>query len=139
MADFVRTCTPEGDIRTFEFTIPSGATKIIGTLYLINDTWAVVFASEDNHLGGEGVGDSIAAGKKVAMMYNCEKIMVAKAAGTGTAIVVGEKVYVDHAVKDVYNTNAGDRTCIGICVWAAADAATEVMIDLKGDSMTDQA
>ena len=89
MADFVRTCTPEGDIRSFEYEVPSGATKVIGTLDLINDTWAIVFASEDNQLGGEGVGDSIAAGKAVTMIYNCEKIMVAKADGAGTAIAVG--------------------------------------------------
>ena len=139
MADFMRTCTPEGDYRSFEYTIESGVTKIIGTLYIINDTWAITFASEDNHLGGESVGSIIVAGKKVTMIYNCEKIMVAKAAGSGTAISVGEKVYVDHAVKDVYNTNAVDRTCIGICVRCVGDDAEEVMIDLKGDSMTDQA
>lgn len=119
--------------------VPSGATKIIGTLYLINsDSWAVAFSSEDNSAGGEGVGDSIAAGKDVVLVYNCDKIMVAKAAGTGTAISVLEKVYVDHAVKDVYNTNAGDRTCIGVATEPASDTATTVEIDLKGDSMTDQ-
>ena len=138
MGNFVRTETPDGDIRSFRYTNGSGVSKLVGTLYLIHDTWAIAFASDLNHLGNEGFGATMGPGRQVTMLYNVEKVMVAKAAGSGTAIAVGEKVYVDHVVKDVYNTNAGDRTCIGICTEAAAAAATQVEIDLKGDSMTDQ-
>lgn len=135
----LRTCTPEGDWRSFRSTVPSGATKVIGTMYLIQDTWAMAFASEDNSQGAEPVGTSIAAGKEVVFIYNAEKIMVAKADGTGLVILVGDKVYLDHTTKELYVTNAAGRTCIGICTEDAIYSDTFVEIDLKGDSMTDQA
>jgi predicted RecA/RadA family phage recombinase len=138
MAGELRTCAPEGSWSSFPYTVPSGATKVIGTLYLINDTWAVCFASEDNHLGDETDGDSIAAGKEVSMIYKAEKITVDKA--TGAAIAVGEKVYVAPTTKEVSATkDATYTTCIGIAVEPATSAATEVIIELNGDSMTDQA
>jgi len=134
----LRTCTPEADWRTFKFTVPSGVTKVIGTLYLINDTWAMVFASEDNLQGGEPVGTSIAAGKVVLAVYNAEKILVPKLSATGSAIEVGEKVYVS-AAGNVSSTKDGTYdTCIGICTESALFDDTAVEIDLKGDSMTDQ-
>ena len=134
-----RTCTPEGDWRSFRTTVPSGVTKVIGTYYLINDTWAMCFASEDNFEGGEPVGTGIAAGKEVSMIYNAEKIMGPKSQDTGSAFLTGEFVYIDTTTKIIYNSNNAQRTCIGTCTEAASDSDDFVEFDLKGDSMTDQA
>ena len=138
MARGLRTIAPPGDWRSFPFAIPSGGdAKVIGTLYLINDTWAWCFSSEDNHLGDETNGSIIAAGKEVIFIYNAEKVELLKE--TGAAIAVGEKVYVHHVTKALSATNSANHTCIGTCVVNAAAAAALVIIDLKGDSMTDQA
>ena len=137
--DRFRTCTPEGDWRSFKYTIPSGVTKIIGTYYIINNTWGMVLASEDNFEGNEPVDTVIAAGKVISFIYNCEKILGPKSTDTGSAITVGEFVYIDTTTKIIYGTNAAGRTCIGTCVENAADADAWVEFDLKGDSMTDQA
>ena len=134
-----RTCTPEADWRSFRTEVPSGSTYEIGQLQLVNDTWGQVLSSQDNSQGNEPVGTSIVAGKAVAFVYNAEKILVEKADGTGLVINEGDKVYVDHTTREVYNTNAANRTCIGICTEPATWDDDLVEIDLKGDSMTDQA
>lgn len=131
-----RTTTPQADWRSFRVPFSSDLQVIVvGQLYLVQDTWAMAFAG--NFANGETI-DTDEQDEWVGI-YNCEKLLVDKSTETGSAFLVGDKVYVDHVNKTVHNTNAGGRTCIGTCTEAAADSDTVVEIDLKGDSMTDQA
>jgi len=111
---------------------------LIGTMYKVQDTWGMCFASEDNFSGNEPVDTSIAVGKVVSIIYHAEKILVAKATSTGSAIEVGDFVYIDPTTKLSSKTKDGvDDECIGVCVENAADADSFVEIDLRGASMND--
>jgi len=131
-----RTATPMADWRTFRVPFSSDNQLVyVGTLYLVQETWCMAFSGNfadaeliDTDIQDEWVG-----------LYNCEKLLVDKSTETGSAFLVGDFVYVDHVTKLVHNTNAAGRTCIGICTEPAADDDVTVEIDLKGDSMTDQA
>jgi hypothetical protein len=137
--DRFRTATPMADWRSFVAPIISDDVDIIiGTLYLVQNTWGMAFNA--GPVGAYSVGDTIDTDvyDEYVLVYNAEKILVLKDTATGSGFEVGQKVYVNHVNSNVYNSNAVGRTCIGICTEAAADDDTTVEIDLKGDSMTDQ-
>ena len=125
--DLLRTATPMGDWRSFEYTVGSGDSKTKGYIYLIADTYCVSF-------------DDYVAGDTAVFIYNAEKILVPKKTGTGEAFVVGDYVYLDTSATpwDVTPNFATAYICIGICVAAAAETDETVEIDLKGDSMPEK-
>jgi predicted RecA/RadA family phage recombinase len=130
-----RTATPMADWRSFRVPFcTSTETVVVGTLYLVNDTWCMAFS------GDYADGETIETDEhdEWVGIYNCEKLLVDKSTETGSAFLVGEKVYVDPATKLVHNANASGYVCIGICTEPADDDDERVEIDLKGDSMTDQ-
>ena len=128
----IATETPDGDWRSFKHTIATGETFVVGTLYLINDTWGMAY--DYDFADAETITDD-----EVVLIYNCEKIWVDKGTDSGDTFNPGDKVYVHHTTKLVSDTNSANHTCIGICVHPAVASDTKVLIDLKGDSMTDQA
>lgn len=129
-----RTATPMADWRTFRVPFSSDNDAVyVGTLYLVQETWCMAFS-------GNFADTVLIAGQDEWVgLYNCEKVLVDKGTDTGSAFLVGDFVYVDHVTKLVHTTNAAGRTCIGTCTEPAADCDSRVEIDLKGDSMTDQA
>lgn len=119
-----------------DVTTGQAGTINCGDLLLVEDTWGVAFNAT------VATGDAIPVGSSVVLIYNCDKIMVVKTAGQGTAIPCGEHVYVVPTTLEVYGaaTKADPAdVCIGICTEPAVADDVLVEIDLKGDSMTDQA
>ena len=111
-------------------------TAICGWPLLSNATWGIAF----NAL--TPTDDAIAVDEEVVLIYNCDKIMVPKLTGAGTAWLVGQKVYVTPATLLCYAAAAKAAptdVCIGIATMPQAAADDLGEIDLKGDSMTDQA
>lgn len=120
--------------RSFKRTITSSdGAMTIGTLYKINDTWGIAFASEDNSAGAEGVGDSVAVGKEITIIYKAEKCIVAKESDSANSIAVGDHVYVHTTNKNVNKTDSGaNHEWVGTCTKAAAATDTTVEIELNG-------
>lgn len=142
MAQFLRTATPMGDWRSFKFTCTESAGLQLGFLALIQETVGVIFIGEpildDQGCRVYPVGeDLVEFGEEGVLIYHAEKIIVPKTAGSGTAFLPGDKVY----WSGVYGTGVTPtfdtgRYWIGIATEPAADADTEVEIDLKGDKAT---
>ena len=78
--------------------------------------------------------DDTAAAATAVMIYKCPKIVVTKrAATTGLAFSVGDKVYYRSGGPDVTPASTGNTLC-GRCTVAATSLATTVEIDLNGAS-----
>lgn len=134
MPDALRTAVPCADWRSIPVTcdVSGGmcgirdalALDVVGArvsyLWLIVNTVGALLEQLD--FGDEGV-----------LIYHAEKILVPKDVATGSAFVVGQRVYYDPATRLVYNAWVSGFLWIGICVRAAADDDLRVMIDLKGD------
>ena len=125
MAQFLRTATPMGDWRSFKITVPSGGMEI-GKIYKVQDTYGVFFSQDGTD------GDTIAEGESGYLIYEAEKIMVAK---DTNAINAGDIVYYNASAGTVSATNGGSDIAIGICVESASASDTQVMIDLDGRAM----
>lgn len=78
------------------------------------------------------VAETVTVGKETALIYQCDKIVVAKRAGTGLTLAVGQKVYFRSAGPDVTGASTGNTLC-GRCTKAAAATDTTVEIDLMGN------
>lgn len=135
MAQFVRTETPDGDIRTFKFThAVSGITMEEGQIYMIQHTVGVLLLDIQYNAAGEKQAKTIVEGDDGVLIYHCEKIMVDKLTTTGASFLPGDKVYWSGVQGDpVHPWHRSADWWIGICVWPAGEAAAQVMIDLKGD------
>ena len=134
-----RTATPMGDWRSFKFThAEEGVTYTEGQLYRINETVGMLFLDiQRNATTGAKEAKTIVEDDEGVLVYGCEKIMVDKVTGTGSAFVPGDGVYwADVQGGSVKNAWAATNYKIGICVKAADDDATEVMIDLEGINST---
>lgn len=130
-----RTARPSGDIRTFQFEADLGITLTEGELYMIEDTVGVLLLDIQYDTDGSKKAKTIVDDDDGVLVYHIEKIMVDKTVVSGSAFLPGDKVYWNDTQGDpVSNTYAGAYVrWIGVCVWPATDADTEVMIDLKGD------
>ena len=114
----LRTAAPSGDWRSFLTTAPTGGCDA-GDMDMIHDTVGVYMQTADE-------------GDDVAFCYHAEKIVVPKSIESGDAFEVGDKVFYDTTYQKVTTATSGDYW-IGICLEAATDEDTEVLIDLKGD------
>jgi len=120
MAQFFRTATPMGDWRELDFTCDVSGGVESGELLRHNDTVGICFNAAD-------------FGDNVRLIYEIEKAMVDKLTGSGEDIAEGEWVY----WSGVYGTGVSANYTsgwykIGICVAAAGEDDTSVMIDLFG-------
>ncbi len=78
------------------------------------------------------VVDTVTVGEETSLIYQCDKIVVAKRAGTGITFTVGTKVYFRSAGPDVTNASTSN-ILIGRATEAAGATDTEVEIDLMGN------
>lgn len=129
MPNVLRTCTPNGDWRSFKFTCEETAGLLgvnaawaAGTawLYLINHTVGALF--QDVDFGEEGV-----------LHYHAEKIDVAKMTESTDIFLPGMRVYFDPTTRLVTPEFQTEYLWIGIATEPAGAADTIVEIDLKGE------
>ena len=106
-----------GSEDTHIITAPSGG-LVAGEFALIEDTLYIAQAAIE--ATAEGVG-----------VYRNRKILVAKDTGSGTSILVGDKVYYNASTGKVTPTAGGNRLC-GRCNEAALTTDTTVEIDFDG-------
>ena len=71
-------------------------------------------------------------GQEAVLIYQCDRIVVAKRAGTGLTLAVGAKVYYRSGGPDVTGASTSNVLC-GRCTKAALAADTTVEIDLQGN------
>lgn len=131
MPNLLRTATPNGDWRSFNFTNTYESPSMRGAkdawaagfswLYQVQDTVGALI--ETTLFGDEGV-----------LIYQAEKIIVPKKTGSGEVFLPGDRVYWD-AGGDAFVTpryNAG-YWWIGIATEPASASDTIVEIDLCGN------
>jgi len=99
-------------------TAPSGG-YTAGQMVKVQDTVGVIV-------------EAIDATKTGSMIYNCEKIVVPKTAGSGITFAVGDKVYFDASAGKVTNVASGNTLC-GRANEAGAADDSEIEITLNGD------
>lgn len=138
MPDILRTAAPMGDWRSFRFThAVSGLTMTEGLLYFIEDTVGVLILPIQYSAAGCKEAKTITEDDEGVIIYHAEKIMVYKYVRTGYSFLPGDKVYWSgvqgSSVTPIYQSGF---YWIGICVRAASETATRVMIDLKGDKVS---
>ena len=97
-----------------------GGTITAGTMAKIQDTVGVY------HSGG-------VSGDQDAFVYQADKILVPKIAGSGLSIAQGALVYFNAANAAVTGSAAGNTKC-GRCLKAALAADTTVLIHLEGNA-----
>lgn len=135
-----RTAVPAGDWRSFKFTMIEAGPWTEGQLYIVQETVGVLLLDIQYTAAGCKKAKTIVVTDEGVLVYHIEKIIVDKVAGTGLAFLPGDDVFMDLAVQgsSVSPTDGGGTwRKIGICVRAAAELDTEVMIDLKGDATED--
>lgn len=103
--------------RSFDYEAPSGGV-VAGAMDKVNDT-VVVFAETKDE------------GETVAAIYQADKILVPKVAGSGLTIAQGAKVYYDDTENAVTPTSGGNTLC-GRSIEAAGADDDEVLIDFEG-------
>ncbi len=131
-----RTATPMGDWRSFKFTMTEDGPWTEGKIYKVQDTVGLLLLDIQYTAAGCKKAKTIVKGDEGVLVYHIEKVIVDKLAETGLACLPGDDMFWDTAVpgSGVSPTNGGAGwEKIGICVRAAAELDTEVMIDLKGD------
>ncbi len=75
------------------------------------------------------VVEAAAENQEFVLVYEAEKIVAPKSAGTGVSFETGGNVYYDAAAQSVTNAASGNTLC-GKALEAAADNDDEVLIDL---------
>lgn len=135
MANFLRTCTPEGDWRSLRFTNPDSVVWLDGQLYMIQDTIGVVIVAAAYTAAGCADALDVDPGEEGVMIYHAKKILLPKVCGSGGSVfVVGQKVYWSGVGGDpVTPTYQSGFYWIGICVHPAGIDDCYVKTDLKGD------
>jgi predicted RecA/RadA family phage recombinase len=103
--------------RALTYTV-AGSAVTAGAMTKLNDTVGVYFESKS-------------VGEDVAFVYEAEKILLPKAAGSGLTIAQGAKVYFDNSAKTITPTSGGNTLC-GRCVVAADADDTTVLVDFNG-------
>ena len=110
---------PSDQLRTLKLTAPSDATA--GDLLSLSSGMVVV-AVEDTLTGASAVG-----------CYEASKMILQKdTAVTGSAMAVGDPVYMSDSTDKATGEAATGNVQIGICLEAASDAASEVLADFRG-------
>ncbi len=138
MPDILRCATPTMDWRSFRFTHAiSGLTMTEALIYRIQETVGVLILPIQYGSQGEKSAKTIVEDDEGVLFYHAEKIMVYKYVRTGYSFLPGDKVYWSGiqgaSVTPIYQSGF---YWIGICVRAASETATRVMIDLKGDKVS---
>jgi predicted RecA/RadA family phage recombinase len=106
------------NFKSVKVTAPTGGLTA-GQLYVSNSLVGVIV-------------DTVLVGEETAMIYQCDKIVVAKQAGTGITFSIGTKVYYRSAGPDVTNASTSN-TLIGRATETAGASDTSVEIDLMGN------
>lgn len=141
MPDILRLVPYGGVYYEFKSEIPSGGTRVIGNIYLVQDTYGVAFsaataaemAAATIGVGGGIVGTAFnVAGTPIVYIYEAEKIMLPKMVGTGEAFVVGDDVYLNLATLTVTPNFVSGRPWVGTAQKAATEAATRVLASWEG-------
>jgi hypothetical protein len=141
MPDILRMLPTGGDYYEFKSNIPSGGTRVIGNIYLVQDTYAVAFAASvaaeqaasTTNTGGGIVGTSFnVAGTPIVYIYEAERIMLPKIVATGEAFVVGDDVWLNLATLTVSPNFVTGRLWVGTAQKAATDTATRVLASFEG-------
>lgn len=141
MPDIFRILPTGGDYYEFKQNIPSGATRVIGNIYLVQDTYGVAFAASvaaeqaaaTINVGGGIVGTSFAvAGTPIVYIYEAEKIMLPKKTGTGESFLVGDDVFLDPINLNVSPTQVSGYLWVGTAQKAATEASTRVLASWEG-------
>lgn len=141
MPDILRLLPTGGVYYEFKQNIPSGAIRVIGNIYLVQDTYGVAFAASvaaemaaaTIARGGGIVGTPFAmAGTPIVYIYEAEKIMLPKMVGTGEAFVVGDDVWLCPALLTVSPNFVTGRLWVGTAQKAATEAATRVLASWEG-------
>jgi len=141
MPDILRILPTGGTYKEFKSNIPSGGTRVIGNIYLVQDTYAVAFAASvaaeqaasTINVGGGIVGTSFAvAGTPIVYIYEAEKIMLPKKTATGEAFVVGDDVWLDTVNLNVTPNFVTGYLWVGTAQKAATDTATRVLCSFEG-------
>lgn len=101
-----------------EFIVTLGGTKTAGAMDKIQDTVGVYYEA--------GV-----SGDEVAFVYQADKILLPKTAGSGLTIAQGAKIYFDNSAKSITPTSSGNTLC-GRCLVAAGATDTTVLCVLEG-------
>ncbi len=135
MANFLRTCTPEGDWRSLRFTNPDTVVWLDGQIYMIQDTVGVVIVAQALTVAGCADDLDVDPGDEGVMIYHAEKIMLPKACRSGgSTFVVGQKVWWSGVGgTPVVPTYQSGYYWIAICVAPAGINDCAVKCDLKGD------
>ena len=129
-----RTATPPGDWRSFKFTMTEDGPWTEGLIYLVQETVGVLLLDIQYTAAGCKKAKTIVVTEEGVLVYHIEKVIVNKVAETGLACLPGDKLYWSGvAGAGVTPTYVQGYYWIGICVRAAAELDTEVMMDLKGD------
>lgn len=98
-------------------TAPSGG-YTAGDMVKVQDTVGVI-------------AETALVTKPAVLIYECEKVVVPKVAGTGITFAIGDKVYYD-GTSAVTNVSSGSTLC-GRALEAADATDDEVLVDLKGN------
>ena len=105
----------------------TNATLAAGQMTVIGSTIGVVV--ENVGTSSEKVSDAYPNGPAGVLVYEAEKIVLPKAAGTGQGFSAGDVIYYDAANKNVTTTATGNTAC-GRALESASTGATGVLADL---------
>jgi len=135
MAQFLRTCTPEGDWRSFKFTNPDSINWLDGKLYMVEDTVGVVIVGSAYDAQGCAVDLVVEPGHEGVLIYHAEKIMLEKLCGSGGSVfTVGQKVYWSGVGGSAVTPNyQSGYYWIATCVAPAGIDDCRVKCDLLGN------
>jgi predicted RecA/RadA family phage recombinase len=128
MPQVLRTATPNGDWRSFKFIC-----EVTAGLDGAASAWAA--GAPWLYLVGDSVGallEDVAFGEEGVLVYQAEKIIVAKSTDTLDVFIPGDIVYWDPATRYVTAIPDTSYYRIGIATEPAIFSDTTVEIDLDG-------
>ncbi len=105
----------------------TNATYAAGAMTVIGSTIGV--AVENVGTSGQAASDTYPNGPDGVLVYEAEKIVLAKETGAGMDFSAGDVIYYDAANKRVTATSTGNTAC-GRVLEDASTSATEVLADL---------
>lgn len=106
------------NFKSVGITAPTGGLTA-GQMHAANSLIGVIVESKD-------------AAADAVLIYECEKVIVPKVAGTGITFSIGSKVYYNSSAKKVTNVSTGNTLC-GRALEAADASDGEVLIHLTGN------
>ncbi len=122
--------------KTKVLQIASDGTFIIGDLWISTGTLkmiAYIAKSQDDQLGAEAIGDTIANGKLCALLYSASEVEFVKKSGvSGEAILEGERVYAEVVSDQLVISNNPTKYPCGVALESKITTDTSIIIDFDG-------